>query len=133
MKKLKRILVATDFSAHSQFAILRAVELAKTTKADLAILHIAKKGFLEKMVEEVVPAIGKALITPEEYAASLLKNLIEKLSESKIKIKYSIISGDYPASTILEYAKNHKVDLLVLGAHGKYSIHDWFVGTTAED
>ena len=84
------------------------------------------------MVEEVVPAIGKALITPEEYAASLLKNLIEKLSESKIKIKYSIISGDYPASTILEYAKNHKVDLLVLGAHGKYSIHDWFVGTTAE-
>lgn len=130
--QLKRILVTTDFSEHSQFAILRAVDLAKATKAHLIILHIAKKGFLEKMVEDIVPVVGKVLITPEEYATSLLKKQIEKLSKNKINIKYHIISSDHLAPTILKYAKNHKIDLLVLGAHGKYSIHDWFVGTTAD-
>lgn len=132
MHKLKRILVATDLSEHGQFAILRAVELAKTTKAQLTILHIAKKGFLEKMVEEVVPIVGKVLITPEEYARSLLQKQIAKLSKNKINIQYAIVPGDRPALKILKYAKDHKFDLLILGAHSRYSIHDWFVGTTAE-
>ncbi len=134
MNKLKRILVATDFSEQSQFAMLRAVELAEKTKAHLTILHIAKKQFLEKMLEDVVPIVGKVLITPEEYATALLKKEIEKLTKNKnkINIKYSIISGDRPAVKILKFAKDHQFDLLVVGAHGKYSIHDWFVGTTAE-
>jgi nucleotide-binding universal stress UspA family protein len=86
MNKLKRILVATDFSDHSQFAVLRAVELAKATKAHLTILHIAKKGFLEKMVDKVVPVLGKVLITPEEHAASLLKKQVKKISKNKINV-----------------------------------------------
>lgn len=129
--KLKRILVATDFSEHSKFAILRAIDLAKKNKARLTILHIAEKGFLEKMMEEI-PVIGKVLITPEEYATSILKKQIAKLSDNKIKINYSIIQGEYPAKKIVKYAKDNKIDLLVMGAHGKYSIHDWFVGTTTE-
>jgi nucleotide-binding universal stress UspA family protein len=129
--KLKRILVATDFSDHSQFAILRAIDLAAKMKACLTILHIVEKGFLEKMMEKL-PIIGKVMITPEEYAASVLKKQIAALSDNKIKINYSIIQGDFPAKKIIKYAKENKIDLLVMGAHGKYSIHDWFVGTTAE-
>lgn len=126
---LKRILVATDFSEHSQSAVIRAVELANQMKAHLTILHIAKKGFLEKL-GNTIPTLGKILITPEEYAKSLLKKQIGKFSKNKIK--YDIISGNHPAPKILKYAQDHKFNLLVLGAHGKYSIHDWFVGTTAE-
>lgn len=129
---LKRILVATDFSEHSQFAILRAADLAKATKAQLIILHVAKKGFFEKMLGEIVPNAKKVLITPEEYATSLLTKQIEKLSKNQINVKYQIISGDHPAPKILKYANDHKVDLLVLGAHGKHSIRDWFIGTTTE-
>lgn len=131
MKGLKRIVVATDFSEHSKFAMLRAIDIAKQLKAHLTILHIAKKGFLEKIIEEI-PVIGKVVITPEEYATSLIKKQIAKLSHHKIKMNYSIISGDYPARRIIQYARDNKVDLLVMGAHGKYSINDWFVGTTAE-
>ena len=129
---LKQILVATDFSEHSQFAITRAVEIASLTNARLTILHVAKKGLLEKMIGEVIPIIGKVLITPEEYASTLLTQQIDKLSKNKIKITYKIISGDHPAPKILKFSKDHTFDLLILGAHGKYSIHDWFVGTTAE-
>jgi len=132
IKIFKQILVATDFSEQSQFAITRAVEIAKLTNAKLTILHIGKKGFLKKMIGEVIPIIGKVLITPEEYASVLLKKQVSELSKNKIKINYEIISGDYPASKILKFSKDHNFDLLILGAHGKSSIHDWFVGTTAE-
>lgn len=132
MNTPKRILVATDFSQPSQIAISRAVELAKTNKAQLTILHVAKKGLLETIMKATAPSIGKILITAEEYATTLLKKQIDKLSKNKIKIKYAVIRGEHPGPKILKYAKDHKMNLLVLGAHGKYSVHDWFVGTTAE-
>ncbi|OGT45732.1 MAG: hypothetical protein A3E83_04675 [Gammaproteobacteria bacterium RIFCSPHIGHO2_12_FULL_41_20] len=127
-KNINKILVATDFSKSSQFAILRAAEIAKKNKATLTILHITKSGFLEK----IIPIVGKILVTPEEYAASLLKEQIRRLYKYKIKIAYLVESGDHPGPKILKHAKDNKIDLLVMGAHGKYSIHDWFVGTTAE-
>lgn len=132
MKNIKRILVATDFSEHSQFALSRAFDVAKATKARLLILHVVQKGFFDKVVDEVVPAARTLLITPKEYAEQLLGEQIDKLAPHKLKIEKIFLSGKHPATKILNYAKNNKIDLLVMGAHGKYSIHDWFVGTTAE-
>lgn len=131
-KRLNRILISTDFSELSKIAILRALDLAKANQATVTILHIAKKGILEKWVNWVSPDFAKALITPEEYAKSLLEKQVKELIKSKIKVNYQIISGNSSAPKILNYAKKHKMDLIILGAHGKYSIHDWFVGTTAE-
>ncbi|MFZ2314417.1 MAG: universal stress protein [Gammaproteobacteria bacterium] len=37
-KKLKKILVATDFSESSDFALSRAIELAKANNAELTII-----------------------------------------------------------------------------------------------
>lgn len=131
-RPVKRILVATDFSENSRVAILKGIEFAKKNKGEVIILHVAKKGFFEKMLANAIPLIGKVLITPEEYAASLLEKMTQQYSKDEIKIKHVILSGDQPARKILKYGKDHKSDLLIIGAHGKYSIHDWFVGTTAE-
>lgn len=132
MKKkgqFKRILVATDFSTPSELAVLRAIDLVKKTKAQLTLLHVIKKGFLGKMLEGVAE---KFLITPEEYATTLLKKQVEKLSINKITANYAIISGNHPGEKILSYANDHATDLIIIGAHGKYSVRDCFVGTTAE-
>lgn len=132
MNKIKKILVATDFSEHSQHAVLRAVEIANITKARLTILHVVKKKCLEEIIAEIIPVVGEALITPQEYATTLLEKQVEELAKNKININYNILSGDNIAAKMLKYARDYKIDLLVIGAHGKYSIHDWFVGTTAE-
>lgn len=132
MNKIKKILVATDFSEHSQHAILKAVDMAKQNNATLVILHVAKKDFLTKVLTGISPKVGKILVTPQEYAESLLKEQVAKLSKHKIKMTTVILSGEYPARKILKYAKDNQVDLLVMGAHGYHSLHDWVVGTTAE-
>lgn len=133
MKRIKRILVATDFSEHSQFAILRAMNIAKVTKARLLILHVAQKGLFDKVIDTVLPGMKRVLISPKEYAQLQLKEQIDELPFHKLKIEKIILSGEHPAKKILNYVKNNKIDLLVMGTHGKHSIHSWFVGTTAEN
>ena len=63
MRKIKNILVATDFSETSDFAISRAVEIAKTTKANLTMIHVVQREFLDKVLETVIPK--DILQTPE--------------------------------------------------------------------
>lgn len=131
MRAIKRILVATDFSEQSEFAIKKALYLAEATKAHLTILHVAKKSVLENLFGKI-STVKKVLITPEEKALLLLQKQVNKFSKNKFKLDYSILTGDHPGFKIIKYAKNNKTDLLIMGAHGRYSLHDWFVGTTAE-
>lgn len=132
MNRIKHILVATDFSKYSQIAILRAINIAKLNSAKITILHVAQKKNLEKALINVIPVMGKVLITPEEHATPLLEKITQEYSTAKINIKYVILSGEQPARKILQYAKKSQSDLIIVGAHGKYSFHDWFVGITAE-
>ena len=132
MNEIKHILVASEFSEHSQIAILRAIGFAKINNAKITVLHVAKKGFFEKTLSNAIPVIGRVLITPEEHATTLLEKIIQQYSKEKVRMKYAVLSGEKPAHKILKYAKENHCDLIIMGAHGKYSIHDWFVGTTAE-
>src|SRR3990167_9795487 len=132
MNNLKKILIATDFSEQSQFSISRAIDIAKTTKAELIIMHVAQKDFFDKIIMGIIPLANKIFMKPKEYATQLLKSQIKELSRHKLKIHYVVVASSHPAIKILQYVRSHKIDLLVIGAHGKYSIHDWFVGTTAE-
>lgn len=128
--RIKNILVATDFSETSDFAISRAVEIAKENKADLTIIHVVQKEFLDRILETIIPK--DILQTPEEYTSTLILEKINSLSHHKINIDHVIISNGKPAVKILQFASKNKIDLLIMGAHGKYSTRDSFVGTTAE-
>lgn len=129
-KKLKNILVATDFSETSEFAISRAIEIAKKTKANITMIHVIQKVYFDKFLETIISK--DILQTAEEYVTTLFLEKIRSLSRYKININYVIISKGKPAVKILQYTRKNKIDLLIMGAHGKYSIRDTFVGTTAE-
>ena len=127
---IKNITVATDFSEFSDFAIARAVEIAKETHSTLTIIHVAQEDALDTIAKFIMPK--EVLQTPKEYATTLIQEKIYTLLRHKIKIEYAVISKGKPALKLLHYIKKHKTDLLVIGAHGSYSIRDTFVGTTAE-
>lgn len=133
-KKLNKILLATDFSRASDVALSKAIELAKINNAELTILHVVEKKNID---EELDWFLGKILpkglwLTTEEYYLNLLQMKIYSLDNQKLNINKKLISKGKPAEKILQYAKREKFDLLVIGAHGHYSIRDSFVGTTAE-
>lgn len=132
--KIKHILVATDFSETSNFAILRAVELAKNAKASLSIVHVVQKKPVDKWLDNSLKnLLPKNLwVTTEEHKSTLLQKQITQLINLKYKVDFKLLSAGNSAKKLLQYAKKNNIDLLVIGAHGKYSIRDSFVGTTAE-
>lgn len=127
---IKNITVATDFSDNSHCAIVRAVEIAKETRAKLTIVHVVQDEVLDTIAQFIIPK--EVLQTPKEYATTLIQEMIYKLLRHKIKIEYAVIPQGKPALKLLHYIKKNKTDLLVIGAHGRYSVRDTFVGTTAE-
>lgn len=134
VKVFKNILVTTDFSKAADFAILRAISIAKKFNANITLLHVLQKkdmdNFLDNTLKKLLP---KGLwLTTKEYKESLLQEKIQSLLKYYQNIRYVVISKGKPEQKILQYANKNNIDLLILGAHGQYSIRDTFVGTTAE-
>src|SRR5690606_9502673 len=115
---IKHILVAYDLSPLSDRAVERGFKLAEEIKAKLTVLHI-----VEPDIQETDAAKNKAYNQIE----LMLRDFTVK---TKVDANYVIINVD-PVETILSYATQKEVDLIILCLHKK-SITDWFSGSTAE-
>ena len=87
-RKLKKILVATDFSETSEYALSRAIELAKINHAELTLLHVIEKKNIDELLDNF---LGKILpdslwLSTEEYYLNLLQEKINALACHKLKI-----------------------------------------------
>jgi len=131
MKHVKQILVATDCSKVSDNAIKRAIKIAKIHKAKITLLFVAREGHLETLISKVVPKADRVMYTPKQYGNRLIKKKLAEFEKADVNIKGVALVG-HPATKILQYAKEKKMDLIVVGVRGHYTINDWFVGTTTE-
>ncbi|MGA3224187.1 MAG: universal stress protein [Acidobacteriaceae bacterium] len=123
----ERILVPTDFSEISQ----RALEFAKV---------IAKQGNSELLLLHVDPPIDS--ITPPEAAWIDLSEVQAQREEQMEQSGAALRSEGFRARTILgtgplcgeilSTVKQYKVDLIVLGTHGKKGLERLMLGSDAE-
>jgi nucleotide-binding universal stress UspA family protein len=123
----QRILVPTDFSEISQ----RALEYAKT---------IAKQDSSELLLVHVNPSIN--LITPPE-AAWIDESAVQAQKEEQLEQSGAALRSEgYRAQAIsltgplydeiFSTVKQYKVDLIVLGTHGKKGLERLMLGSDAE-
>lgn len=131
---MNRILVALDGSEHSKKAVELAVDLAKTWKAELYMIHVLE----EKKAPEGFEEYAKAeRISPTDY----FKIVCEKArfvgeAEARAKaaglekVKRICTQGD-PADEILKTADSNKVDLIVMGSRGLGGFSRAFMGSVS--
>ena len=118
---MRRVLVATDFSARSQCALRRAGLIARRLNAELTLVHV---------VDDDQPT---ALIDAEKREASkLLDEKISSLPELRDLLCRSAIPAGEAFDGILRMAQTIRADLIVLGRYRKELLQDIFIGTTAE-
>ncbi len=127
----RRILHPSDFSSASRAAFAKAVELAKTSRAELTILHV---------LSPVVPMPGDGYVSPkvyEELVASTRawahKQLDRRLAKAKaagVRAKGLLMDG-VPYEAIMRAAKARRADLLVMGTHGRSGLARFFLGSVA--
>ena len=135
MVKIEHILVPTDFSEFSRYALDYAITIAKTFEAKITLLHITNEnelvalqqvsayfepGKLEDLLKQRESEDRKQLdgfISPE------LKKGIEVETLHKVGI---------PFVEIIRTAKEKAVDLIVIATHGRSGLSHMLFGSVAE-
>lgn len=122
MTVFKTILVATDFGAPAEIAIDRACEVAGLCGADLHVLHVVSRSSLEPWIEEDIDR-------EKRDAQSRLAGTIGR--RVKVPATIAVTAGE-PAAEIIDYAKAHRIDLIVCGTEGRRGLNRLILGSVAE-
>jgi nucleotide-binding universal stress UspA family protein len=137
-KKLSKILVAIDGSHASFDAADYALMLAKQHNAQLFLLHVihpteyySSLQFFEiKQASDSSELIEQAKKEANKWFDTIRKK-IEDILEKQIKIETDIIVSTATVDSILDYAEDKDVDLIVVGTRGRSGIKKLLLGSTA--
>jgi nucleotide-binding universal stress UspA family protein len=140
--RISRILVAIDGSEHSMKAADLALEMAKIESISsqkigseltaLTVLDVSKpRKFLSSFI--AAPTYGLRELEEERNAAKQWMEVVRKKAEdSKIHFKSEIIEGLASAeASIVDYAKSHEIDLIVVGTKGRTGFSKVLLGSVA--
>ena len=131
--KYKKVLFCTDFSENADYAFDFAYGITKRDEGLLYILHVIPEnphqayadGFI---TTEDLEKIHKVI---EEDIANNYKERYVKKIENGVTFEIVTRSGREDEE-ILEFAKKEKIDLIVMGTHGRTGIEHVFFGSVAE-
>lgn len=138
MIQLKRILFPSDFSLSSARPATYALTLCEQFGADLHLLHVIHDWAAS------VPQFGMGLALPafadqaperrraaEEHAIAQLAALVPGGWQDRHQVTIAVKQGQ-PFVEIVRYAREHQIDLIVIGTHGRGALAHALLGSVAE-
>ena len=125
------ILVAIDFSQTSEDAFAVAAELSRTYHSRVHLLTVVPNVNMPYAVE----AVGVDYFALQRGMTDAAQ---EQLSDFSARhpiqpgLLINAVAEGPPASEIVNYAKEHAIDLIVLGAHGHGFVDRLLLGSVAD-
>ena len=121
------LLVAIEASPNSFKALERAASIIATEGGSITVATVA----------EMIPDLEE-IFDYEELHDKLRKKSKEILETAKnyceshsLAAKYVLLENQAPADSILEYAENNPVDLIVVGSRAKKGLDKFLLGSVA--
>jgi nucleotide-binding universal stress UspA family protein len=121
--KHEKILIATDGSKHSSAALDQAIGFAKLCNCPLIILHAVD------INPEYLALSPKLEEKMEGEGAQLLQESKQKAVNAGVSCEVVLSKSDVPYKAIINTAKERKVDLIVMGTHGKNALEKLIMGS----
>jgi len=129
------ILVAVDFSADSEAALVWACQYANLTGARLLVLHVVHDpgeapGYYRRLDKD-------ALRPMQDVAAEMLEEFLETMRRNHSEVakvanlETELVKG-IPAPRILETAEHFGANLIVMGSRGRTGLPHLLLGSKAE-
>ncbi len=132
MIAIRKILAPTDFSPHAETAVRYACGLAERLGSELHLLHV---------LSEIVPAGPDPMFTPvmpPEYYRESEEQSLETLGHAldtswgQPPIVRTAVVWSSSVEGIVDYARDHAVDLVVIATHGRTGLSHVLLGSVAE-
>lgn len=130
MITVKTILVPTDFSDCSEAAVKYGYALAEAFGAAIHLLNVVQDPYAMPWTADAFAApMGDMLTDWEAQAKRRLTETVPTSSAAPTVLKTLVGS---PYLSIVRYAEQHHVDLIVLGTHGRGPLGHMLLGSVAE-
>jgi nucleotide-binding universal stress UspA family protein len=144
---LHRVLLVTDGSSQSQHAVSYLARFPLPISAEVRVMHVLPSRDLPEPVTLVEPIGLGALPTPlaarearqaiaeiMEYekreGQAIVEQAAEALKSAEIEAASTLVRGD-AATEIIEYVKEHSIDLVVSGSRGLSAVKGWLLGSVS--
>jgi len=126
-----RILHPTDFSSASRVALAKALEIARSNRAQLTIVHVRPV---------TVPALTDGEVSARAYqqldraaeatARKQLAQLVQQAKKRGVRTNGMLVLGR-PHEQIIRAARRARADMIVIGTHGRTGLSRLFLGSVA--
>ena len=128
---IRRILYPSDFSPASRPAFKRAVELARSLRSQLLIVHVMSPP----------PIIGEGYMTPEtmdvllqsqrHVAQRQLRVLVARAKRAGVRASGLLVETGMPHEQIVRVARRKRADMIAMGTHGRTGLTRLLLGSVA--
>ena len=131
----KRILIATDGSNLSKMAVSSGIQLAELTGAQVIALKVVPRypmSYFEGGL--AVSAMDVAKIEEEwaENGQAIVDAVAAIAAAHGVTAKAVTVKSDLVAEAIINTAKKHKCDLIVMASHGRKGIKRLLMGSETQ-
>jgi len=132
----RKILVPLDGSELAERALRPALALARAVNSNVYLLRVVAAG--EPMAESMRPtgeqveaALTATDLEEKGVAEAYLQSVFSRFENTRLFFDVQTTSGDV-ADTIVTYADDNHVDLIVISSHGRSGLGRWLHGSVAE-
>jgi len=133
VRTVETILVGTDFSECSLHALSVAHNLAAGTRAKVIVAYATPTAW------SLPPGLSVGLGEGSNWLELLQREAREQLDQFVDLARVRGLEADdkvllmgSPAQALLQYAKTHAIDMIVLGTHGRSSVARLMLGSVTE-
>lgn len=126
------ILVPTDGSEHANAAVERALDLAEQYGATLHALSVVDTSYHYTDFE--APSINWEAVTEamEKQGEQATGAIRERADAAGVRVETAVVQSTSIHGSILDYADEHDVDLIVMGTRGRRGLDRYLLGSVTE-
>jgi nucleotide-binding universal stress UspA family protein len=123
---LKKILLATDGSKYSSAALKEAISISRACSSKLYVLSVVE---MNLEYEALAPLLVEKA---ESETRKLLESAKKKILKEGLECETIVHQGDEPAQLIVDEAVKNKVNMIVMGIHGRKGLTKLMMGSVTQ-
>lgn len=126
---INHLLVPLDGSTLAECVLPHIIAVAPVSNARVTLLHVMQQPQGERGTDPVDPIEWHL---QKQNSEKYLDQIVSQLNSSGVLGVERVILEGNPANTVIDFARNNNVDLIVLSTHGQSGLSGWNVSSVVQ-